>query len=183
MSPETAALLPLSINAAANGDVAPLLGQERLLDADLAGDLNSGMSMSVICSEDADRLQDRPQDADTILGNRLIDSIKAQCAVWPHGAMPNDFHAPLRSDRPVLILSGSRDPVTPPKYGDEIMQGLSNARHLVLKGQGHAVLVRGCMPKLVEQFIDHPDPKKLDARCLDRLGPTPEFVDFNGAAP
>jgi pimeloyl-ACP methyl ester carboxylesterase len=181
--PETAAVLPLSINAAANGDVAPLLGQERLLDADLAGDLNSGMSMSVICSEDADQLQDRPQDADTILGNRLIDSLKAQCAVWPHGAMPSDFHAPLRSDRPVLILSGSRDPVTPPKYGDEIMQGLSDARHLVLKGQGHAVLVRGCMPKLVERFIDHPDPKKLDARCLDRLGPTPEFVDFNGATP
>lgn len=181
--PETAAVLPLSINAAANGDVAPLLGQERLLDADLAGDLNSGMSMSVICTEDADQLQDRPQDADTILGNRLIDSIKAQCSVWPHGTMPDDFHAPLRSDRPILILSGSRDPVTPPQYGDEIMQGLSDARHLVLKGQGHAVLVRGCVPKVLEQFIDHPDPRKLDARCLERLGPTPEFVDFNGAAP
>ena len=181
--PETAAVLPLSINAAANGDVAPLLGQERLLDADLAGDLNSGMSMSVICSEDVDQLRDRPEDADTILGNRLVDSIKAQCEVWPHGAMPNDFHAPLRSDRPVLILSGSRDPVTPPEYGEEIMSGLSDARHLVLKGQGHGALVRGCVPKLVERFINHPDPKKLNARCLDRLGPTPEFVDFNGAAP
>jgi pimeloyl-ACP methyl ester carboxylesterase len=181
--PETAALLPLSINAAANGDVGPLLGQERLLDSDLASDLNSGMSMSVLCSEDAEELQDRPQDADTILGNRLIDGIKAQCQVWPHGAMPSDFHAPLRSDKPVLILSGARDPVTPPRYGEEIMQGLSDARHLVLKGQGHAVLGRGCMPKLVERFVDDPDPKKLDAGCLNRLGPTPEFVDFNGAAP
>jgi hypothetical protein len=63
------------------------------------------------------------------------------------------------------------------------MQGLSNARQLVLKGQGHAVLSRGCMPKLVEQFIDRPDPRNLDAGCLDRLGPTPAFVDFNGAAP
>ena len=63
------------------------------------------------------------------------------------------------------------------------MQGLSNARHLVLKGQGHAVLGRGCMPKLIEQFIDHPDPRTLDAGCLERLGPTPAFVDFNGAAP
>jgi hypothetical protein len=39
------------------------------------------------------------------------------------------------------------------------------------------------MPKLIEQFLDHPDPRKLDASCLDRLGPTPAFVDFNGAAP
>lgn len=181
--PETAALLPLSIDAAEHGDFTPLLGQQRLLDADLAGDINGGMGMSVICSEDADELREQPQDADTMLGNLLVAQIRAQCGVWPHGAMPADFHVPLRSDTPILILSGSRDPVTPPKYGEDLMQGLSNARHLVLKGQGHAVLGRGCMPKLVEQFIDHPDPRTLDASCLDRLGPTPAFVDFNGAAP
>jgi pimeloyl-ACP methyl ester carboxylesterase len=181
--PETAALLPLSIDAAAHGDFAPLLGQQRLLEADLAGDINGGMGMSVLCSEDADALRGQPQDADTVLGNVLVEQIKAQCEVWPHGAMPADFHAPLRSNKPILILSGSRDPVTPPEYGEEILQGLSNARHLVLKGQGHAVLGRGCMPKLIEQFIDHPDPKSLDAGCLDRLGPTPAFVDFNGATP
>jgi len=181
--PETAALLPLSIDAAAHGDFAPLLGQQRLLDADLAGDISGGMGMSVICSEDADELRARPQDADTLLGNVLVEQIKAQCGLWPHGAMPADFHAPLRSARPILILSGSRDPVTPPKYGAEILRGLGNARHLVLEGQGHAVLGRGCMPQLIEEFIDHPDPGKLDARCLDRLGPTPAFVDFNGAAP
>ncbi len=182
-SPETIALLPLSIDAASHGDVAPLLGQERLLDADLAGDLNSGMSMSVICSEDAGQLREQPQDAGTILGPRLVEVIKAQCDAWPHGAMPNDFHAPLRSDKPILILSGARDPVTPPEYGVEIMKGLSDARQLVLKGQGHFALIRGCTRKLVEQFIDHPDPKNLDATCLDRIGPIPAFVDFNGAAP
>ena len=181
--PETAALLPLSIDVAEHGDFAPLLGQQRLLDADLAGDINGGMGMSVLCSEDADLLREQPQDADTLLGNLLVDQIKAQCALWPHGTMPADFHAPLRSARPILILSGARDPVTPPGYGEEIMQGLSNARHLVLKGQGHAVLGRGCIPKLVERFIDHPEPRTLDASCLDRLGPTPAFVDFNGAAP
>jgi len=181
--PESAALLPLSIDAAAHGDFAPLLGQQRLLDADLAGDINGGMGMSVLCSEDADELRAQPQDADTLLGSVLVEQIKAQCGLWPHGAMPADFHAPLRSARPILILSGSRDPVTPPKYGAEIMSGLGNARQLVLEGQGHAVLGRGCMPKLVEEFIDHPDPRGLDASCLERLGPTPAFVDFNGAAP
>jgi pimeloyl-ACP methyl ester carboxylesterase len=181
-APETAALLPLSIDAAARGDLGPLLGQERLLTQDLSGDMNSGMAMSVICSEDADQLRERPEDADTVLGNSLIDAVKAQCEVWPHGARPEDFHSPLKSDKPVLILSGSRDPVTPPKYGAEILQGLTRARHLVLEGQGHSFL-GGCVPKLIAQFIDEPDPKRLDARCLDRLGPTPAFVDFNGATP
>lgn len=181
-TPETAALLPLSIDAATHGDVGPLLGQQRLLTQDLSGDMNSGMAMSVICSEDADQLRERQEDADTVLGNALIDAVKAQCEVWPHGAMPEDFHSLLKSDKPVLILSGSRDPVTPPKYGAEILQGLGNARHLVLEGQGHSFL-GGCVPKVIAQFIDDPDPKRLDARCLERLGPTPAFVDFNGATP
>jgi pimeloyl-ACP methyl ester carboxylesterase len=181
--PETAALLPLSIDAAAHGDLAPLLGQQRLLDSDLAGDMNGGMSMSVLCSEDVDQLHEQPQDADTVLGNTIIAGLKAQCEVWPHGAMPADFHAPLRTDKPVLILSGENDPVTPPEYGKRIMAGLSNARHLVLKGQGHGALSRGCVPKLLEQFVNDPQPQKLDASCLDRLGPTPALINFNGAAP
>lgn len=182
-TPETAALLPLSIDAAAHGNVAPLLGQERLLENDLSADMEDGMQMSVLCSEDTDLLQERPEDAGTLLGNGIFEILKSECEVWPHGARPEDFHAPLHSDRPMLILSGNRDPVTPPKYGEEILKGLSNARQLVLKGQGHGDFTRGCTPKLIEDFIDVPDPRKLDASCLDRLGPTPAYIDFNGAAP
>ncbi|HET8899248.1 MAG TPA: alpha/beta hydrolase [Rhodanobacteraceae bacterium] len=182
-APETAALLPLSIDAAAHGDVGPLLGQVKLLTGDLSGDMNGGMSMSVICSEDADLLKENPADANTILGNTLVKSIQAQCAVWPHGERPADFHAPLKSDKPILILSGELDPVTPPAFGKEILAGLSNGRQLIAKGQGHAVMVRGCMPTLIAQFFDKINPKGLDASCLDRLGPTPAFINFNGAAP
>ena len=181
--PETAALLPLSINAAAHGDVGPLLGQAKILSGDLSGDMNNGMSMSVICSEDADLLQPRPQDQNTILGNHLVDAIKAQCDVWPHGARPDDFHAPLKSDKPILMLSGELDPVTPPRYGQQILSGLSDARQLIFKGQGHSLLGRGCMPQLLGKFIDKPDPRQLDASCLDKLGETPAFIDFNGASP
>ncbi|WP_233840805.1 alpha/beta hydrolase [Dyella sp. 2HG41-7] len=181
--PETAALLPLSINAAAHGDVGPLLGQAKLLSGDLSGDMNSGMSMSVICSEDADLLQPRPQDQNTILSNHLMDAIKAQCDVWPHGTRPADFHAPLKSDKPILMLSGEFDPVTPPEYGAQILPGLTNGRQLVFKGQGHSLLPRGCMPQLLGKYIDKPDPKQLDASCLDKLGDTPAFIDFNGASP
>jgi pimeloyl-ACP methyl ester carboxylesterase len=181
--PETAALLPLSIDAAAHGDVGPLLGQSNLLSDDLSGDMNSGMSMSVICSEDGGLLQPQPQDQNTMLGNHLVDSIKAQCDVWPHGTRPADFHTPLKSDKPILILSGEFDPVTPPRYGKTILAGLSNGRQLLFKGQGHSLLSRGCMPQLLGNFIDKPDPKNLDASCLDQLGPTPAFIDFNGATP
>jgi pimeloyl-ACP methyl ester carboxylesterase len=182
-SPETAAVLPLSIDAAAHGDVGPLLGQAKLLTGDLGDTMDGGMQYSVICTEDADLLTSRPQDADTILGDKMIEAFKTACAIWPHGTRPRDFHEPLKSDKPTLLMSGQFDPVTPPRYGDEVLKGLSNARHFVLKGQGHNVIARGCMPRLVDDFIDKLAPKALDATCLDTMGPTPVFVGFNGATP
>ncbi|MEP6898515.1 MAG: alpha/beta hydrolase [Rhodanobacter sp.] len=182
-TPATAALLPLSIDAAAHGDVGPLLGQAKILSADLSDLMGSGMQYSVICSEDADLLTPRSQDAGTILGTHMIDALSAVCSVWPKGTRPADFHAALKTDKPVLILSGQYDPVTPPRYADEVARGLVNARVLVLKGQAHSVMSTGCAPELVQHFVEQLEPKKLDASCLDRLQPTPIFIDFNGSTP
>lgn len=182
-SPATAALLPLSIDAAAHGDVGPLLGQAKLLTVDMADLAGNGMAYSVICSEDADLLAARPQDADTLLGTHMVDGYKAICSAWPKGERSADFHQPLVSDTPVLLLAGQYDPVTPPRYADEVAKSLTNARVLLFKGQGHSVLSAGCGPQLVKDFIEKPDPKALDASCLDRLQQQPFFIDFNGATP
>ncbi|GAA0255500.1 alpha/beta hydrolase [Rhodanobacter caeni] len=182
-TPITAALLPLSIDAAARGDVGPLLGQAKLLQGDLVDSMDGGMQSSVICSEDADLLRPRPQDEDTILGTRMITALQAVCTVWPRGTRPADFHQPLRSATPALLLSGQYDPVTPPAYGEAVLKGLTNARHLVLKGQGHNVMGAGCAPRLLKKFIEDLQPKALDASCLDRLQAPPLFIDFNGSTP
>lgn len=182
-SPETAALLPLSIAQGLKGDYTPLAGQTQILSGDLSDLQENGMQISVICSEDADLIKPHPQDADTILGTSMSDAIKAECEIWPHGTRPKDFHEPLKTATPVLILEGELDPVTPPSYGKQVLEGLSNGRLLIAKGQGHNVIGRGCMPKLVEEFVDDLKPKTLDAKCADALGPLPAFIDFNGAAP
>jgi pimeloyl-ACP methyl ester carboxylesterase len=182
-TPVTAALLPLSIDAAARGDVGPLLGQAKILSSDLSELMGSGMQYSVICAEDADLLVAQPRDADTILGTHMVDALKAVCAVWPKGSRPADFHRPLQTDKPVLLLAGQYDPVTPPRYAEEVAQGLPNARVLVLNGQAHSVMTAGCTPQLIQHFVEQLDPKTLDASCLRRLQPTPIFIDFNGSTP
>ncbi|WP_426701122.1 alpha/beta hydrolase [Rhodanobacter sp. Col0626] len=182
-TPATAALLPLSIDAAAHGDVGPLLGQAKILSGELSELAGSGMQYAVICSEDADLLAPRPQDAGTILGTRMVDGLKAFCSAWPKGTRPSDFHQPLKTDKPVLMLAGQYDPVTPPRYAEEVAKGLPNARVLVLKGQAHSVMAAGCAPQLIQHFVEKPDPKALDAGCLDRLQATPIFIDFNGSTP
>ena len=181
-SPETSALLPLMIDQALKGDYAPLLGQASFLSDELSDLSGSGMQLSVICAEDAGARVERPQDAKLLLGD-LSKVWKAQCAIWPHGEVPADFHEPIASDKPVLILSGEFDPVTPPRYAEQIVKGLPHGRVLVAKGQGHSVMGRGCFPKLVKRFVEKLDPKGLDAGCIADFGPTPAFTSFNGAAP
>ena len=102
---------------------------------------------------------------------------------WPRGSRPADFHAPFRSALPVLVLDGQLDPVTPPAYGAAIVSHLMHARQLIAAGQGHGVIGAGCMPRLVQRFVETLDAAHLDAACLAALGPIPAFLDYDGASP
>lgn len=182
-APQTAALLPLLLNEAAEGRPEPLLAQAELLYVSIGSELAHGLELSVICAEDADLLESRAADRDTLLGDELPGYFKAQCEAWPHGVRPQDFKQPVVSDKPVLLLSGEYDPVTPPRYAEQVAATLSNSRHLVAKGQGHTPMDAGCMPRLLKEFVDKLAPKSLDARCLEALGDTPFFLDYQGPAP
>ena len=182
-APQLAAMLPMAIARAAAGDAALLMAQARMIE-DLVGEqLSYGLQLSVTCAEDAPLLEPDPADAGTLLGDGLVTSIKSACAVWPRGEMPSDFHAPLVSDRPVLLLSGEFDPVTPPRYGAQVLRGLRNGRHLVARGQGHNVMTAGCMPRLMAAFIETTDAAGLDAACLEQLSATPPFAGAYGWEP
>ncbi len=182
-SPETAALLPLAIKQSLAGNDGPLMGQIAILSQGIESIARSGMQLSVICAEDADRLTSNNADSKTLLGTQMAEVLKRQCDVWPHGTRPADFNQPASGSAPILVLEGELDPVTPPRYGEQVMQHLDNAKLIIAKGQGHNIIGRGCMPKLVSEFMDTLKPKTLDTDCVDELGPIPHFIDFNGAAP
>lgn len=181
--PAVGALLPQLIREASQGRYGNLMALAKMMQGDMQESMSMGMQMSVICSEDADSMVVRAEDADTVLGNRMVEGLAAMCEVWPKGDKPADFNTPLKGDLPVLVLTGEFDPVTPPKYGEEIVKGLPNARWLDLKGQGHNVVGVGCMPKLFAQFIEKADARALDAKCLDKLAYVPPFTSYNGWEP
>lgn len=182
-APVAAAMLPLVLHEAAQGRAGPLMGQAQMLMGQLGDQIMHGMQLSVMCSEDAPGLRSDPADADTVLGTDFIEYSLAQCAQWPRGSVPEDFHQPLRSEAPVLLLSGEFDPVTPPRYAEQVVANLPNGRHLVLRGQGHNVMGVGCMPKLMARFIDTADARALDAGCLEHLSYAAPFTGFNGWDP
>jgi pimeloyl-ACP methyl ester carboxylesterase len=180
--PELSSLLPVILDEAAQGRYAPLMSLNSLASRSMGGQLNRGMQWSVICAEDHDRFQEAPA-GDRLLGPDVARMFFAACPSWNVGSRPKDFTAPLSAPLPVLLLSGEFDPVTPPRYAEQVLKTLPNGRHLIAKGQGHGTLNAGCMPRLLGQFMDKADARSLDATCLDSLSPVPAFTSFNGWAP
>jgi pimeloyl-ACP methyl ester carboxylesterase len=130
------------------------------------------MFYSVICSEDWPTITPearRAESAETFLGEALFASRWKPCEQWPRGVLPDDYGEPVRSDKPTLILSGDLDPVTPPRWGELVLENLPNARHIVVAGAGHGVSAYGCAPRLVDEFLRSADASSLDAACLEKL--------------
>lgn len=183
-SQESATALPFLIHEAAEGRYADLLAQARAITGNLTEQIYHGMQLSVSCTEDADELSESSADQGTVMGPEFIAFTKAQCAVWPRGVRDPEFRQPLSNPQlPVLVLSGEYDPVTPPRYGEDVVKHLPKGRHLILRGQGHGAIGLGCMPKLYAQFLETADPKALKPECLGRLKPLPPFAGVYGWEP
>ncbi len=181
------ALLPPMLHAAAvEGNFAPL-ARTAIKQLEGLQHLAVGLHNSVMCTEDvpAFQLDDEllEANADTYMGDSLIRQLKDICSVWPQGRQIPGFHDPLAVAVPVLLLSGEHDPITPPSYAELAMAELSNARHLVLPGQGHFVSNKGCAPDLIENFIRNASSEGFNPDCLERLAAAPLFLNFNAPAP
>lgn len=181
--PLASGLLPKLIQEANAGHYQGLMALTKMMGGAMQEAMAMGMQLSVTCTEDAESMVTREEDKGTLLGNAMPGGMAAMCKVWPKGNRPADFHNALISPVPALLMEGEFDPVTPPRYGEEVVKTLKNGRLFVLKGQGHNVIGAGCMPKLLAQFIEKADAKALDGKCLGALSYASPFINFNGAEP
>jgi pimeloyl-ACP methyl ester carboxylesterase len=179
-APEAVALLPLALHSADQGDFAPLLGLALASDAGLY----DGLFYSVACAEDAPFFTDKQAQGasqGTYFGD-MSASFREVCTAWPRGPV-EDIHDPVASQAPTLLLSGEADPITPPPHAAELAATLPNSLHLVAPGMGHGVLNRGCLTRLVADFVEQADFDGLDVACVERILPPPFFVRPTGPNP
>ncbi|MDY6876619.1 MAG: alpha/beta hydrolase [Chloroflexota bacterium] len=189
-SQETVALLPLLIHTTqTSGDFGHLAAQHLLVIQQLEGNISEGMNHSVLCAEDAPFLYKEGEfagngDAEkqSYLGEWYRE-LENFCVLWPVTEVSVDFKAPVTSDVPVLLLSGEADPVTPPSNGDRAARTLPNSLHLVAPGQGHGVILRGCIPRIATEFIERGTVQELNTACISEIRPMPFFINFAGPSP
>jgi pimeloyl-ACP methyl ester carboxylesterase len=157
------------IESAANGDFAPAAQTIVRLRRAWSNDLSIGMFLSVTCAEDIPRIPSTGLDrfvSGTVLGDFRVRQQITACGLWPAAPPPSDTAKPVVSDVPVLLVSGDIDPVTPPRYGDEVVRTLRNGRHIVLKNHGHAMGPEApCIVSIMKQFIDRGSAASLDVSC------------------
>lgn len=124
---------------------------------------------------------DQPDADNQFVYQALVQPRVEGCKVWPSRQMPDDYFAPVVSDKPVLIFSATQDPVTPRRWGDLVAQTLSNSMHVEAKGIGHGVFAYGCAPALIADFVDSGSLADVDASCLNELDTRPYFLSVSGS--
>lgn len=181
-SADATRLLPLIIQRAHDGDYGPLLALSDPL-ADIDSYMSVGMLFSVLCAEDLSRISASDiatMAAEPLLGTTIMDTWGQVCGFWPQGEVSDTYYEPVVSDKPVLVLSGELDPVTPPRWGRMVAEQLPNSQHIVVPGAAHGTIMYGCVQRLMTQFIDEANVADLDSACVEELERPLFFRSYTG---
>lgn len=175
--PEFSRWLPLLAHQAAQGKFelfAPVAFQSmRILDDQIA----RGMHFSVVCGEDMQFITTADAErelAGTFYGDYRLKAYRRACDIWPRSDTPDSFATPVKSEAPVLLITGEADPVTPPWLAEAAARHLPNSRQIVVPHTGHFYSFP-CVDQLIDAFVAKGTAKDLDTACLAQIR-RPSFV-------
>lgn len=86
----------------------------------------------------------------TLLGDAINLPFPEVCAGVKFDDAGDAFRAPLVSDKPALLISGTLDGRTRPRQAEELRMTMPNAQHLVIVGAGHSDPLFLSSPKILE---------------------------------
>jgi pimeloyl-ACP methyl ester carboxylesterase len=168
--PPTISYLPLLIHQAANGNAGNIVSVAYQVINQLEGQIARGMQLSVICAEDIPFITEREivsESAGTFYGETRTRAFIKACAAWPKNSVPQSFATPVKSDAPVLLVSGDVDPVTPPWIAEAAARHLPNGKQVRIHNGTHYSYE--CAENLVADFIERGTTNGLDSSCLEQI--------------
>jgi len=138
--------------------------------------VSAGYHFSVLCAEDVNLVDwdeiERATEG-TFMGDHLIGGYKRVCERWPSRPMPAEHFRPVTSERPALILSGERDPVTPASGGAAVAAHWPNSLHVVVPNGGHG---QGgpCITAMIVHLVTTGSVEGIDTSCV-ATAPSTQF--------
>ena len=174
-SPGGASRVPLVLHTAAQGNYGPLTRAALNFRRNIVATGSNGMYLSITCAEDLPWVNAKEAEklgANTFLGDYRYRQQNEACALWPRAKIDSKYAEPVRSDKPVLIMTGEWDPVTPPAHGDAVAKTLPNSLHLVVNDGAHGLSgLNGieCLDRLMTEFVERGTVKGLDTTCVKNI--------------
>jgi hypothetical protein len=87
--------------------------------------------------------------------------------------VPAQAREPVRSQSPVLLISGSWDPVTPARDADEVAATLPHSLRVVVPAGGHGYAgipgADACVASIVGRFVERGSTEGVDTACVRDL--------------
>lgn len=165
-------MVPILLHRAYQGDFEPFATLGVSSERSLRQNLAVGHLLSVTCAEDVDRITETEivkVARGTLAGESRVREQKHVCSFWPRSTIASNYGDPVGVGVPTLLLSGTLDPVTPPRWGDEAARHLPNSRHVVVPG-AHGVS-GSCVTGIQKQFLEAGAVTRLDVSCASSLKP------------
>lgn len=175
-------MLPYTIHEASLGHFEPIIAQTIHPSMKLNEVIEEGLYHAIHCSEDFPRISSANTKTESIMQRYVSTEAEKVCPLINVTPPKPDFFEPVRSDVPTLLLSGFRDPITPPKNGDSVSAGLTRKQHIVAVQAAHHVGTMPCAKKVLADFINKPN-ETTDGSCLEEATNPPWILTTAGGAP
>ena len=130
-----------------------------------------GMYFTVTCSEGVRFITDKElveETRSTFVGEERVKRHMEACQEWPKGEIPASYIDPVKSDVPVLMISGEADGSSPIWFGENAVKFLSNGRQVKIRYYGHQ-MNGPCVQDIFQKFIAAGSSKNLDTSCTEMI--------------
>lgn len=164
--PESAAYAPFIVEQAYRSDYAPLATMVDSVTQGFAQEVAGGLNLSVTCAEDIPfitAVDVARTSANSFEGDLRIRAQQGACRIWSVAAAPPAFLQPVRSSAPILMISGTDDPTSPPTFAQQALPYLPNARILLMRNASHGTETE-CGDRLIVEFVRAGSARGLDLR-------------------
>ncbi len=173
--------VPLELEKVLNGDYSYFQKDYVPANANVGDGRGIGMRLCVWCAEEypfvqIERVKKQRSAYPELGGVSPMVFSPAVCETWDVKAMPRKENRPVRSNIPVLLISGEYDNETPVTWARSMQKRLKNSYHLIFRGWKHTPTTywsNTCGMESANAFFINPH-QKPDISCLSDLG-VPKF--------
>lgn len=157
--------IPYEINKLLNNDLTSIKKQLTNVFQEQGNGAGQGMRLSVWCAEEnpfssQDRVANEAQKYPEVKGLSPAVFKNEICEIWGVQKVSEIENEAVKSDIPVLLISGEYDNETPAKWAKSMTKNLTNSYHLVFKSWKHTPTTNWgnqCAMQAANDFFNHPD--------------------------